>query len=275
MSLIPHSFMPRSMFDMDRWHGMGDLGVGPSTLDLFDPYDELDRLMGRNLQWLTKPDFIVPSIPLVTEKHRITLDCIGFKPSSIKTEIKHDQLVVSAHETDKVSNDDYSNKEMKKVYKLPHGLDKAKMVSFVTSSGQLVIEIPFKEDKAAISLLGTTDQLPRIVDSGKGVKMNLTIPVHIDPNHLTVTCKDRDVIVNGKERLEKPNAVSQVSYYRRTTMPENTDFANMKCTLNNGNQLTIDAPLGTGYTGMAVPIQSHMKSKVPINIADSQKKIHA
>lgn len=39
MSLIPHGFLPRSMFDMDLWHKPAH--HGQSTLDLFDPFDEL------------------------------------------------------------------------------------------------------------------------------------------------------------------------------------------------------------------------------------------
>ncbi|CAF1132482.1 unnamed protein product, partial [Brachionus calyciflorus] len=44
MSLIPHRF-PRSMFEMDFWSRPEHLGLGPSTLDLFDPFDELDHMM--------------------------------------------------------------------------------------------------------------------------------------------------------------------------------------------------------------------------------------
>lgn len=48
MSLIPHSFFPRSMFDMDQWHRpFSDMGL--STMDLFDPFDELDHMMGNKL----------------------------------------------------------------------------------------------------------------------------------------------------------------------------------------------------------------------------------
>ena len=58
MSLVPitPSFFPRSMFDMDMWARPSSLGVGPSTLDLFDPFDELDRMMSRNLMWLNEPE---------------------------------------------------------------------------------------------------------------------------------------------------------------------------------------------------------------------------
>ena len=69
MSLIPHSLFPRSMFDMDQW-------VHPTqpitTLDVFDPFDELDHAIGRNMQWLNKPEFMpsFPMMPKVPQKYR-------------------------------------------------------------------------------------------------------------------------------------------------------------------------------------------------------------
>lgn len=43
MSLIQHSFFPRSLFDVDPWFQPRNLGLGypSSTLDVFDPFDEL------------------------------------------------------------------------------------------------------------------------------------------------------------------------------------------------------------------------------------------
>jgi hypothetical protein len=43
MAIIRHSFLPRSMFDMDSWFR--------PTSDLFDPFDEMDHMLGRNLEW--------------------------------------------------------------------------------------------------------------------------------------------------------------------------------------------------------------------------------
>ncbi len=44
MALIPYSFFPRSMFDMNQWTRPYDYGV--STMDLFDPFDQLDNMLG-------------------------------------------------------------------------------------------------------------------------------------------------------------------------------------------------------------------------------------
>lgn len=119
MSLLSHSFFPRSMFDMDLWNPSL---AGPSTLDLFDAFDDLDRMMSRNLIWLNEPETLRLSSPKqpVSEKYRITLDCQGFNPNSIKTEIKdNNKLVVSASEGKPSATSDYSLREFRKTYDLP------------------------------------------------------------------------------------------------------------------------------------------------------------
>ena len=119
MSLLSHSFFPRSMFDMDFWNPSL---AGPSTLDLFDAFDDLDRMMSRNLIWLNEPETLRLSSPKqpVSEKYRITLDCQGFNPNSIKTEIKdNNKLVVSASEGKPSATSDYSLREFRKTYDLP------------------------------------------------------------------------------------------------------------------------------------------------------------
>ena len=61
----------------------------PSMLDFFDPFNSMDRLMGRNLRWLNEPSMLPSRLmaPIVPQKYRITLDCTGFSESSIKTSI--------------------------------------------------------------------------------------------------------------------------------------------------------------------------------------------
>lgn len=81
MALIPHNLFPRSAFDMDQWFRPSHLGHhGPSTLDLFDPFDELDHTIANNLQWLSKPEFMAPVLfPRVPQKYRIVLGKIKIK----------------------------------------------------------------------------------------------------------------------------------------------------------------------------------------------------
>lgn len=64
--------------------------LGPSSLDLFDPFDEIDRRLSRNVSWLSQPS-LLPALdvsPLVPEKHRITVNCPGISEDNIKTEVK-------------------------------------------------------------------------------------------------------------------------------------------------------------------------------------------
>lgn len=258
MSIIQHRFFPRSTFDYDIWHRpLTTIAsvLGPSTLDLFDPFDALDHALCRNLLWIDQPDFlrqlVAPSVPRVPHKYRITVDCHDYNPKSIKTELSEDKtkLVVSAREGDKTSTNedgDYSVKEFRRTYKLPKDVESDKMVSFVTGEGRLVIEFPIKRDekKAANNNNDVSNSLPVIAEENgkKLVKVNFDVPEGIDPNKITVTCKDRDLIVQAEDKVEKPDGVSQFFYYRRSTLPDNTDFNGLKCSLEN-NKLVVQAPI--------------------------------
>ena len=120
-----------------------------STLEQFDPFDELDRQLGRNLTWINKPfnvETVWPRLPVVPNKYRITVDCSGYSPESIKTELKDNnkKVVVSGKEELKTSKDNYSNKEFRKTYNLPEKCESDKMASFMTAGDRLVIEFPLK-----------------------------------------------------------------------------------------------------------------------------------
>jgi len=248
MALIPHTFLPRSLMDMDAWHRKAFDTHGPSTLDVFDPFDELDRTMGRNLQWLNKPAFLDINPfkhPKVPQKYRINLDCRGYSPKSIRTVIKDGKLYVEGSEGHKTEHGDYAVKEFKKTYTLPEEVDSDKLVSFMTTHGHLVIEIPFKNHGLTTGEINEA-LFPKIVDGPNGVKnvsLNLSLPKNIDPTKITVTCKDHDIIIKGEDKFEKPDGYSQTYYYQRTTLPENTDFKNMKCVYDEKHHLAINAPL--------------------------------
>lgn len=271
MSLIAHSFMPRSMFDMDEWFRPQRLGIGPSTLDLFDPFDELDRVLGRNLMWLTKPSFLdefIPVAPRVPNKYRVTLNVAGFNPNSIKTEVTDaNKLVITGQEGNKHDSEDFSVREFRKSYQLPANAEKDKLASFVTANGTLVVEVPLKEsERRARSINNKFDVVPRIVDAADGKKnvaMNISLPEHVDPSKISVTCKDRDLIVKAEEKSETSDGVSSVYYYTRTTLPENTDFNSLKCTYEN-NCLSLCAPLVADF-------KANQRS-IPIEFAKQQQQ---
>jgi len=254
MSLMPHAFFPRSMFDMDRW--MQPANFGPSTLDLFDPFDELDHTISRNLEWLNKPEFLqpFPMFPKVPQKYRITVDCPGYSPKNIKTDINGNVLTVTGREEDKHEGGDFSIREFKKTYTLPETSECDKLVSFMTRHGHLVIEVPLREKQSHLNM----DLFPKIVDTengGKAVSLRFQVPENIDPSKVSVSIKDRDLIVKAEDKVEKPDSTSRFYYYKRTTLPENTQFDALKCNYDN-HQLSISAPLDLDFKKVkTIPIE--------------------
>jgi HSP20 family molecular chaperone IbpA len=229
--------MPRSTFDMDYWLRQDNLGL--STLDLFDPFDELDRMIGRNFNWLNKPEFLGQTIPKIPNKYRVTLNCSGFSPKSIKTEISNNQLIVTGNEGNKENNnEDFTIKEFRKTFKLPSNTENDKLVSFMTSNGNLVIEIPLKQDEKTKT---QNDLFPKISDDKTNVSMNLVLPDNLDPSKLNVVCKDRQLIVKYQNKKETDDTYSDVYFYKQVLLPENTDFNCLKCTYDK-NTLAITAP---------------------------------
>jgi len=253
MALIRHSFLPRSMFDMDSWFR--------PTLDTFDPFDELDHISGRNLEWLSAPSMLQFKESKITRKYRISLDCAGYNPKSIKTEVKDGKLCVIGKEEVKDEKGDYSCKEFRKTYDLPENTETDKLVSFVTRQGNIVIEMPLKvgEEKPASN---EDDMFPKIIESKDGdkqIKMKCNLPKNVDPSKLTVTCKDRDVIIKAEDIQENDDKYSRRCYYKRFTMPERADLTAMKCSFEN-NLLTLEAPFN------AEPEKAH---SIPIEIKNN------
>jgi HSP20 family molecular chaperone IbpA len=254
MSLIEHTFFPRSAFDMDWMRPEPLLGLG--TLDIFDPFDELDRSLGRNIMWLDVPEALRAAVttpqPRVPRKYRIQVRCEGFSPSSIKTKLSEDkkQLVVHAKEGAGPAGDksNYTLREFRRTYNLPDNVDTDQLMSFMTSNKRLIIEMPIREkeqEKQQQKEQLQEDLLPRITDTEGGqkqVQMNMVLPSNIDPAKIKVTCKDRDVIVQAESKQDTSDQQSQLFYYRRTTLPENANLTELKCTFDN-NRLSIKAPL--------------------------------
>jgi len=249
MSLLPitPTFFPRNLFDMDLWSRPSVLGAGPSTLDLFDPFDELDRMMGKNMLWLSHPEMVtdmIPMAPKVPTKYRITINCGEYDENSIKTNVEGDRLTV------------YFTKNGEKVfestYDLPAYVDTAKLASFVTN-GMMVIEFPIKEEEQT----ERRSLFPKIVEKegARNVEFELTIPETVDPAKLHVVCKDRDVIVRADYKIQKPEGTSTIHWLKRSTFPENTDFDALKCSVEN-HEVKISAPLA--------PLPLKHKKHIPV-----------
>jgi len=236
MSLIP-SFFSRTSFDPYF-----------RALDFYDPYDELDYTLNP-LHWFRKPDFLSesPMVPRVPQKYRITVDCAGFTPGSIKTEFidNNQKLVVSAKEESKTEgSDDYSLRHFKKTYTLPPNACPDQMINFMTGQGQLVIEVPLKETERE----KVSDLFPQIVDApegsggGKQVMLKFNVPQHIDPNKVSVNVKGHDLIFRAEDVIKKSDGVSKFHYFQRTTLPEHTELGALRCVQDN-NQVIVTAPL--------------------------------
>lgn len=259
------------MMDMDSWMRPSSLWadtslinpnsmMGPSSLEMFDPFDELDTLMSKDIDWLRKPEFL-PIQPRVQQKYRITIDCPGFEPrrNTIKTDIQGNTLIVSGHEEEKVSSGDYQTREFKKTYELPEGAETSKMVSFMPMTGKLVIEIPLKETNLQMNV----DLMPKIIDTkeGKVVSLNFGVPANIDPSKIHVSIKDRDLICKADDVKKTADSTSKLHYYKRTTLPENTDLDKLKVMLDK-NKLMCSAPLKEGQKSIkSVPIE---RKELPI-----------
>ena len=86
LSLIP-SFLPRALMDVNLLRDPLSL----RNLDIFDPFDEIDRLLNKNISWLTLPSELESALqitPKVPEKYRVSLTCPGFSEDSISTQVK-------------------------------------------------------------------------------------------------------------------------------------------------------------------------------------------
>jgi HSP20 family molecular chaperone IbpA len=235
---------------------------GTTALDLFDPFNEIDRLANRSIRWLNEPS-ILPSrlmSPLIPQKFRISLDCSGYNENSIKTEVKGNLLKISAKEGGEAQKGkgDYNIREFSKTYDLPEYVDSKKLVSFMTNDGTLVVEFPWKENA-----MGSVSLLPNIDEKNKTVSLDVVVPDNIDPDKVHVTCKDRDLIVRADYRVKNDDGStrSRVHYLRRTTLPENTDFNSLKCEAEQ-NKLHLTAQLGP-----------HQRRRIPITHVDSKSSI--
>jgi HSP20 family molecular chaperone IbpA len=242
MALIPHTVFPRSMFDVDLWHRPFE--YGPRALDLFDPFDDLDMQLNSMVNWLDRPANYAFRQPRVPQKYRVTVDCAGYDPKSIKTSVEGDKLIVSGEEGDEAkdgSDENYSHRSFKRTFQLPKLVEKDKMTTFMTRNGELVVDIPYKMDESGQTADSMWPQVVDTTDGHKQVNLDLQLPANIDPAKVHVTAKDRDIIVKAEDKTESPNGYSKFYFYRRSTMPENTDMKGLKCTFDN-NKLSITAP---------------------------------
>ena len=263
MALIRHSFFPQSMFEMDTWFNQR---LSSRINEMYNRMNEIDRIMRMDLDWrcLDFPDLfndILPEGSKVNNKFRINLNCSHLDPYSIRLEAKGRELMIKG----KDGNASEVTHDFKKSYKLPESAETDKMASIMNSKGELVVEIPIKEQSLVKNQ--RFDLFPKIVESEQGkkmVKMNLSFPENIDPSNLTVTCKEKDLIIKAEQKSESQDSVSSVYFYRRTTLPENTDFNSLKCQFDK-NCLSISADLSNSLESKEI--------NIPIEYAPEKSKL--
>jgi HSP20 family molecular chaperone IbpA len=220
MSLLPLHRFPRSLFDVDDWLNVplsSTLATPtiPTLLDVYDPYDELDYMLARNIPWLSRPEFLTTSqLQPTLSRYRVSVDCSGFSLGSIKTEIKDNKLLIKAHEKfDDKETGDYTLKEFQKSYDLPPNALTDRMVSYMSPGNQLIVEIPLQV--APIS--SESEMFPKIVDNADGtrsVRMEFKVPQRVDPSKVHISLKDRDLIFRCEETIDKPDEYSKFHIYQ-------------------------------------------------------------
>lgn len=266
MSLLKPQYFPRSMFET-HWPAEGQK-KDPLMLDMFDPYDELDRSIAKNLYWIDRPKFLKEILeqPRVPHKFRITLDCLGFDSDTIKIKVKNKKIIVSGgNGRVDLGDGDFIHKEFRRTFDIPDNAESDNMVSFLTSIGNLVIEIPLVTEHKKVR--GKNEMEPKMMTDSSGNQifhLNIYLPVGIDPSNIKVTCKDNDLIVRGEQIKQSKDDYSKIHIYKRCKLPENTDFDQLKCVLDN-DQLFIKAPIKQGH--------STEKRTIPIELNETNKRI--
>ena len=76
----------------------------------------------------------------------------------------------------------------------------------------------------------------------------------------SVSASDREVIVKAEDRVtdEKDNSTRAYSYYHRSSFPPNSDLKNVKAFIDNGKDVSIQAPLHNNNNNMGsiqIPIE--------------------
>jgi HSP20 family molecular chaperone IbpA len=251
MSLIPHQYFPRSIFDTSDWFNRAlepTLHAPLSSLDVFDPFNRSDYDLSRDLPWLTKPSFLADDALFehVPHKYRVSVDCSGFSPDSVKCEVKdkHKLVVTAKEKCKKGEKGDYELREFQKTYILPNNAMPDKLASWMAGKN-LICEIPLKEPEA---LANVGSQLfPKVIDNQDGTKtatMRFAIPENVDPSKVHISVKDRDLIFRCEENIKNPDGYSKFHYYQKTQLPENAQIDQLKC-VRDGNHITATAPLSS------------------------------
>jgi len=261
---LPVGRFPRQLFDFENF-------LGPS-LDLFDPFDEIDLASDRMqsaLQWLQDPPRFQRELCPVTghkkrphsDKFRVTLDVTGYKPEDLSVKVVGRKLYIDGKQEFR-DGEDFSVKEMRKTYDLPENASFEHMTSFLTAKGTLVVEFPLvtqtkERDDHHRQLQQYGDKEfnfdeflksafePKICDDtdkgGKKIDLSLDM-TGFRPDQIQIHLKDHDLIVQAESSASDKHHTARSYIYKAVTLPPNIDIEHMRSFLHDGKRLIITAP---------------------------------
>jgi HSP20 family molecular chaperone IbpA len=272
---LPVGHFPRHLFDFENF-------LGPS-LDLFDPFDEIDlasHRMQTALQWLQDPPRLQRELCPVTghkkrshsDKFRVTLDVTGYKPEDLSVKVVGRKLYIDGKQEFR-DGEDYSVKEMRKVYDIPENASFEHMTSFLTTKGTLVVEFPLvtqtkERDDHHHQLQKYGDNVkefnfdeffksafePKICDDTEkgGKKIDLSLDMTgFRPDQIQIHLKDHDLIVQGESSSSDKHHTARSYIYKAVTLPPNIDVEHMRSFLHDGKRLIITAPYHENSTALS------------------------
>jgi len=263
---LPVGRFPRQLFDFENF-------FGPS-LDLFDPFDEIDlsaHRMQNALQWLQDPPRLQRELCPVTghkkrphtDKFRVTLDVTGYRPEDLSVKVVGRKLFIDGkHEVR--DGDDFSTKEMRKTYDLPENASLDHMTSFLTAKGTLVVEFPLitatkERDNHLLEVQKYAQTMkdfnfdeffksafePKICDDAErgGKKIDLSLDMTgFRPDQIQIHLKDHDLIVQAESSSSDKHHTARSYIYKAVTLPPTIDVDHMRSFLHDGKRLVITAP---------------------------------
>ncbi|CAF1022036.1 unnamed protein product [Adineta ricciae] len=263
---LPVGRFPRHLFDFENF-------FGPS-LDLFDPFDEVDlasHRMQSALQWLQDPPRLQRELCPVTghkkrahtDKFRVTLDVSGYKPEDLSVKVVGRKLFIDGKQEFR-EGEDFSTKEMRKTYDIPENASFEHMTSFLTAKGTLVVEFPLitpvkerddhhhqvQQYSAHVKEFNFDEFFksafePKISDdaekSGKKIDLSLDM-TGFRPDQIQIHLKDHDLIVQAESSSSDKQHTARSYIYKAVTLPPNIDVEHMRSFLHDGKRLVITAP---------------------------------
>jgi len=186
------------------------------------------------------------------QKYRITVNCQGFDPNTIRTNLRRElgqnHLILTCQ-------DRMGQASCKRCFTLPQNCLVDKMQKSIVGRNQLVCEFPLKR---RLDL----DLVKHVVGSGNG-KMYVAecrIPDFVDPTKVTVCVKGHELIVCLKDTIS--DKVAKGQFFVRTTLPIKADISKIHC-VQKKRWLIVNVPVIPVIKGcFEVPIHRKLRHRL-------------